>query len=110
VRAHLRGRGDETFRLRGFDGKRRFDMDGRFLGPASRTIGEAVRETYRLRLTARPVAGFKERHRLLWDDSAFDLYLSRDGRFVPLQIVSLGHGPVLTLVEECARPCALPKP
>lgn len=107
VRYHLVGGGPSTFTLRGFDGSRRFDMDGEVLGPASRVITEKKHETYRLRLTARPVAGFKKRHRVLWNDSAFDLYLSRDGRFVPLQIVSLGHGPVLTLVEECPAACAL---
>lgn len=109
VRHHLGANGPAAFRLRGFDGRRRFDMDGEFLGTATRVIDETERDTYRLRLTARPVAGFKPRHRVLWNDSAFDLYLSRDGRFVPLQIVSLGHGPVLTLVEECGAPCALPK-
>lgn len=109
VRHHLNAGGPATFRLRGFDGRRRFDMDGEFLGAAQRTIGEARHDTYRMRLTARPIAGFKARHKVLWNDSAFDLYLSRDGRFVPLQIVSLGHGPVLTLLEECAQPCELPK-
>lgn len=108
VRHHLNAGGPATFRLRGFDGRRRFDMDGEYLGTALRTIDEKQRDTYWMRLTARPIAGFKTRHRILWNDSAFDLYLSRDGRFVPLQIVSLGHGPVLTLLEECAKPCALP--
>ena len=113
AKAHLEGKAPAKFTLRGFDGKRRFDIDGEYLGKVQRTITLAGKtktiKAYRLRLTARTVGGFKKQHRMVWDDTAFDLYLSRDGHFTPLQIISLGHGPVLTLAEICDGPCVLPK-
>ena len=107
LRSHLTG-GPKSFRLAVFDGRRRFDVDGAYLGVLTREILRRKYDVHRLRLTTVPIAGFKARHRVLWDGSAFDLFLSRDGRFVPLQIVSLGLGPVINLVEECAQACLLP--
>lgn len=108
VRSHLEG-GDKTFTIPVFDGRRRFDMDGEVLGTAVRTIGDERHPVYRLRLTTRPLAGFRKSHRVLWGGSAFDLYVTRDGRFVPLQIDSVGPGPIIHLMEECERRCALPE-
>ena len=107
LRGHLAG-GPKAFRLAVFDGRRRFDVAGAYLGVLRREILRRKHDVHRLRLTTIPIAGFKSRHRVLWDGSAFDLFLSRDGRFVPLQIVSLGLGPVINLVEQCPRACALP--
>lgn len=106
VRAHLEG-GPAFTVIKGFDGRRRFDMDVTFLGPATRTIGEVPHDTYRVRVTPKPIAGFKERHRVLWNGSTYDFYLSRDERLVPLQIVPQTHGPVLTLKGECAHECEI---
>ena len=107
LRGHLAG-GPGNFRLAVFDGRRRFDVAGAYLGVLRREILRRQHDVHRLRLTTIPIAGFKSRHRVLWDGSAFDLYLSRDERLVPLQIVSLGLGPVINLVEECPRSCSLP--
>lgn len=90
-----------------FDGKRRFDMSGEMLGRVPHETGDRTGEAYKLRLTTSPVAGFRERTRMLWDDTVFDVYVSADGRFVPIQIVARGWGPAINLVEECARPCTL---
>lgn len=106
VRAHLKG-GPATVVAKGFDGRRRFDMDVTYLGLATRTVSEVEHDTYHVRIQPRPVAGFKERHKILWNGSTYDFYLSRDGRFVPLQIVPVKHGPVLTLVAECESPCEI---
>ncbi|HEY9164458.1 MAG TPA: DUF3108 domain-containing protein [Magnetovibrio sp.] len=106
VRAHFSG-GPATARIKGFDGRRRFDLNIAYLGPASRTVGNTLHETYRVRVTPDPVAGFKNRHRVLWNNSVYDFYLSRDGNFVPLQIVPVNHGPVLTLVTQCTTACVI---
>jgi len=97
----------EPFTVAIFDGKRRFDMSGEMLGLMRHEVDGRTGDAYKLRLTARPLAGFRERTRMLWDDTAFDVYVSADGRFVPLQIIARGWGPAIKLVEECARPCAL---
>jgi len=104
VRAHLSG-GPKSGMVKGFDGRRRFDMDVTYLGPATREIAGVKRQTYHVRVLPTPVAGFKERQKVLWNGAAYDFYLSRDGRFVPLQIVPAKHGPVLTMVRECATEC-----
>ena len=106
VRAHLKG-GPASAVAKGFDGRRRFNMDITYLGLASRTIGNVKHDTYHVRVAPKPVAGFKKRHKVLWNGSSYDFYLSRDGRFVPLQIVPVQHGPVLTLVAECETECAV---
>jgi len=97
----------EPFTVAIFDGKRRFDMSGEMLGLMRHEVEGRTTEAYKLRLTTRPLAGFRERTRMLWDDTVFDVYVSADGRFVPLQIIARGWGPAINLVEECARPCAL---
>jgi len=106
VRAHLSG-GPKSGIARGFDGRRRFDMRITYFGPATRTINAVRHETYRVRIDPQPVAGFKERHKTLWNNAAYDFYLSRDGKFMPLQIVPVDHGPVLTLVGECPSECEI---
>jgi len=106
VRAHLIG-GPESGVAKGFDGRRRFDMHITHLGAKQRTIAGVLHDTYRVRIVPNPVAGFKNRHKTLWNNSAYDFYLSRDGRFAPLQIVPVNHGPVLTMVAACEQDCEI---
>lgn len=106
VRTHMSG-GPASTVAKGFDGRRRFDMDITYLGLATRTIGKIKHDTYHVRVVPNPVAGFKKRHKALWNGSSYDFYLSRDGRFVPLQIVPVEHGPVLTMVAECTVTCEI---
>ena len=108
VKAHLHG-GPESGIARGFDGRRRFDMGVMHMGQIKRTIAGKVHDTYRVRITPNPVAGFKKRHKTLWNNAPYDFYLSRDGDFAPLQIVPVKNGPVLTLVARCDTQCDLPK-
>ncbi|MBL4615928.1 MAG: DUF3108 domain-containing protein [Magnetovibrio sp.] len=106
VRTHLAG-GAKTGVAKGFDGRRRFDMHITYLGKATRTIAKTKHETYRVRIDPQPVAGFKKRHKILWNGAAYDFYISRDGNFLPLQIVPVKHGPVLTMIEKCPSECEL---
>ena len=104
---HLLTGGSETFVLPVYDGRRRFDLKGQVMGTERRVIKGRSQRVHRLRFTADPIAGFKTRHRDLWRKYAFDVYLSTDGRFLPLLISPLGPGPEITLVEVCPRACAL---
>jgi len=106
VRSHLTG-GSKLGVVKGFDGRRRFDMHITYMGLASRTVTDTRHETYRVRIDPKPVAGFKKRHKVIWNNAAYDFYLSRDGRFIPLQIVPVDNGPVLTLVDTCPSECEL---
>lgn len=106
VKAHLSG-GPEIGIAKGFDGRRRFDMEIAHLGAVKRTVAGVLHDTYRVRVTPNPVAGFKNKHKTLWNNSQYDFYLSRDGRFAPLQIVPVNHGPVLTMVAECSQECEI---
>ena len=107
IRTHLSG-GPASGVVKAFDGRRRFDMDVTYLGPATRTINDVKHNTYHVRVTPKPGPGFKDRHRVMWNGSLYDFYLSRDGRFVPLQIVPVKHGPVLTMIAECESECEIP--
>lgn len=106
VRAHMAG-GPKTGVAKGFDGRRRFDMNITYLGTIKRTIAGVLHDTYRVRVNPTPVAGFKRRHKILWNNAAYDFYLSRDGNFTPLQIVPVDHGPVLTMVAVCEQECEI---
>lgn len=106
ARAHLDG-GPASFRLGVYDGRRRFDVEGEYVTRRRRNILGQDYDVHQVRLTTVPRAGFKKSHRMLWDGTAFDLYLSADGRLVPLQIVSVGIGPVINLVGECPTACEL---
>lgn len=106
VRTHMEG-GPKTGVVKGFDGRRRFDMHITYMGQASRTIADTLHQTYRVRIDPQPVAGFKKRHKVLWNGAAYDFYISRDGQFLPLQIVPVKHGPVLTMVAQCPSECEL---
>ena len=103
---HLKG-GPDHFSIKSFDGRRRFDFDVEYLGLATRTVGNKKHNTYRMRITPRPIAGFKKRHKKFWTGSAFDFYLSRDGSYAPIQIVPLKHGPVISLKSVCNVPCKI---
>lgn len=90
-----------------FDGRRRYDLIGRFLGEDRRSILGRDHKVLVLRLDTEAVAGFRPVQKLFWDDNAFHVYLSADGRYVPLQIDSIGTGPIMHMVEECPGPCDL---
>ncbi|MEE8392732.1 MAG: DUF3108 domain-containing protein [Rhodospirillales bacterium] len=100
--------GDKEFVLAVYDGRRRFDLKGEFFGKEERIILGQKHEVYRIRLTNTPIIGFKDSHKVMWNDTVFDMYLSTDGRFIPLQFVPVGMGPVMNLVEECSKPCEIP--
>ena len=107
IEEHLKG-GPDHFSIKGFDGRRRFDVDVEYLGLATRIVGDKKHNTYHMRITPRPIAGFKKRHKIFWSGAAFDFYLSRDGSFAPIQIVPLKHGPVISLKSVCSVPCKIP--
>lgn len=107
VAAHLKG-GPDHFSIKSFDGRRRFDFDVDYLGVASRTVNNVSHETYHIRVTPRPIAGFKEKHKIFWEQAIFDFFLARDGSFSPIQIVPVKHGPVLNLKSVCNSPCKIP--
>ena len=107
VRRHLNGE-PANFRLAVFDGRRRFDLEGAYAGKVRRTILNVSGELHRVRMKTIPVAGFRRAQRILWDGTTFDVFLGTDGRLLPVQIMSVGPGPVMNLVEECPALCVLP--
>ncbi|MCW8837018.1 MAG: DUF3108 domain-containing protein [Rhodospirillales bacterium] len=101
TRDHLEGGAPSTFTLKVYDGRRRFDVDCTVLGRDTREILRTRKEVYEVSMIPKPVAGFKESHKILWSTFDFVLYLSTDGRYVPLQIEARGPGPMINLVQEC---------
>ena len=101
---------EQSFRLKVFDGRRRFDASGEVLGVVQRQLPGGDRAALHLRITTLPVAGFNSRQMELWDGKVYDIYLSTDGRLVPLKISAEGMGPHINLIEECASriACLLP--
>lgn len=95
--------GQTGFAVPVFDGRRRFDL--------AATIGTATPAgTIRLRMTVKPVAGFKKRHLDMWQDAAFDVEV--DTRlWLPVRIVGDVAGPLLVIraVQACppAAGCVL---
>jgi len=108
IRRRLAG-GEGEFRLAVFDGRRRFDIEGEYAGTVERTILNVRRKLHRVRMKTIPIAGFRRRHRILWDGTSFDVFLGTDGLLLPIQIMTVGPGPVMNLIEECASTCVLPE-
>ncbi|MDA0675146.1 MAG: DUF3108 domain-containing protein [Proteobacteria bacterium] len=106
VRRHLAEGGDKTVAIPVFDGRRRFDALVTYQGPAERTLGGRKRAVHIARVQIKPVAGFRAKKLDFWKDVAFEAVLSQN-KLRPLQISSLGAGPVLNLVEECAQACPI---
>jgi hypothetical protein len=104
--ARLKG-GPAEFRLAVYDGRRRFDLEGEFRGRVMRTVLHREYDLYHVRVRARPIAGFKDSHKELWNEQAYDIYLSTNGSLLPIQIMSTGNGPVMNLTEVCPGPCRL---
>jgi hypothetical protein len=101
TRDHLENGGPQKFRLPVYDGRRRYDIIGEVRDRFERTILDKVHKVRLLVLAPETVAGFKKSHQELWKESAFHIYLSDDGRYVPLQIDAIGPGPMINLVREC---------
>lgn len=97
---HLLG-GPEDFRIQVYDGVRRSELIGQHMGKARKTILGRTYDLQWVRLNSRRIAGYRKKQNPLFDFSGFDIYLTTDGRFVPVQIVSTGAGPTANLIEVC---------
>ncbi len=106
VRHHLAEGGAKETTIPVFDGRRRFDALTTYQGEAERTFAGRKRTVHIARIQIIPVAGFRAKQLDFWKDVAFEALLSQN-RLRPLQISSLGEGPVLNLVEECAQACLI---
>jgi hypothetical protein len=96
---------DQGFQIAAYDGKRRFDVDGR-------RAAEADPGSIRLKLMLRPIAGFRnpqsDEEDPEDDPRPAEMVLSDDGRAVPLRIsTSIAFLPLtVRLVADCSRaPC-----
>jgi len=105
------GQGD--FRIKVFDGRRRFDIVGTALPPGSLKVLGERRDVQRLRLHTEPIAGFNGRQRTLWSEREFEVSLvpsATGGAPIPVRIEADGLGPVIDLTGACTsfEACALP--
>lgn len=101
---------EKTFLQKVFDGRRRYDAKGEVLGIVHKNLLDKAQDALHVRLTTLPVAGFNQRQLDIWDGKTFDIYLSTDGRLVPIKISGEGTGPQINLIEECTTvlACQLP--
>ncbi|MCW9034768.1 MAG: DUF3108 domain-containing protein [Rhodospirillales bacterium] len=98
---HIENGASKNFTIPVYDGRRRFDVIGEVQETIQRTILFKPYKVIRLVLTPKTRAGFKKSHTELWSKYAFHIYLTTDGRYVPLQIDAVGPGPIINLVKEC---------
>jgi len=101
TKEHLESGGPKTFTLPVYDGRRRFDVHGEVGDRLTRHIQRKDRDVYRLILTPKAMAGFKESHKETWSEFSFHIYLSADGQYIPIQIDAVGPGPVINLTKQC---------
>lgn len=108
VPRHLLG-GAESFHIQVYDGVRRSELIGQHMGKTRKTILGRTYDLHWVRLNSKRIAGYRKKQNPLFDFSGFDVYLTTDGRFVPVQIVSTGAGPTANLIEVCdsAESCAV---
>ena len=101
------------FRIKVFDGRRRFDFVGAPLGAGNLTVLGQKREVQRLRLRTVPISGFNGRQNLLWNGRVFEVSFlpgpTPDSEPMPVRIETDGLGPIINLIAECPdrASCAL---
>lgn len=106
---------DASFKIPVYDDKRRFDVNGKFLGRETLTIDRATYQALHFHLLLTPIAGFRsgaeEGEDIENKPREVELYLSDDARLVPLQLsLSVFYLPaVARLVGSCtpATPCPI---
>ncbi|HYM32363.1 MAG TPA: DUF3108 domain-containing protein [Candidatus Cybelea sp.] len=104
----------KPFHIPVFDGKRRFDVDGKLVGIETVQIGGAAVRAMHVSVVLLPIAGFKtaaeEGEDIETDPRPLDLILSDDERLVPLKIsVSAFLLPAETqIIATCTTPCPAP--
>ena len=93
-----------------FDGKRRFDLEGKVGAPFVSNIDDVLVPVIPMELTFKPIAGFNSVQRRGWRDAVFEVKFTDDARLVPYQIYldTLLGRLVLTLVGEGVPPYASP--
>ena len=104
--------GGGSFKIPVYDDKRRFDIDGKFLGRETLTMDQATHAALHFHLLLTPIAGFRtadEGEDIENKPREVELFLSDDGRLVPLQLtVSVFYLPAVTrLIGPCTAtaPC-----
>ena len=102
--------GNGEFRLKVFDGRRRFDLVGTPLGMGNLNVLGQPRQVQRMRLRTEPVAGFNGRQQTLWNERVFEVFFvpsaTPDGEPVPVRIAADGMGPVINLTAACTERAA----
>ena len=114
VRRHVLAAGDD-FTISAYDDKRRFDINGRLLGPEDLDLNGTKVKALHFRLLLTPLAGFRsaaeEGEDIENKPRPVELYLSDDARLVPLQLsLSVFYLPAVTrLVGRCTEmaPCII---
>jgi hypothetical protein len=106
---------DGSFKIPVYDDKRRFDIDGKFLGRETLSLNGTANPALHFHLLLTPIAGFRtaaeEGEDIENKPREVELYISDDARLVPLQLtVSIFYLPAVTLlVGPCttAAPCTV---
>ncbi|MGB0749369.1 MAG: DUF3108 domain-containing protein, partial [Magnetospiraceae bacterium] len=101
ARDHVENGGPKQVVVPVYDGPRRYDLEITFQGQGVRRIWGKNFDAYQVLLQAKPVAGFKSRHAKEWRESPYHLYLSTDGRYLPIQLGAIKNGPIIHLSRVC---------
>lgn len=97
-------RAKDSIRLAIFDGRKRFDLEARYVGRAS----AGGRDAYELSIVLRGLSGFDPEDKLFMPNAdgsgSLRALISADDQLVPLSITSTGGGvgPTVRLTTDCA--------
>lgn len=94
--------GPDRFRTTTFDGRRNYDFDVAVEGKSRVNIHGREYQTIRLRMILRPVAGFKQRFRKLWEGADYTVHLDPE-TLLPVRIEtdSFTASTIINVVEPC---------
>lgn len=109
VRQAVEEGGPKRFTVKIFDGRRRFDLEVEVQGRGTRNIRNRVHPVIETEARMRPLFGFLERYRKMWDNALFEVRLNPEDDYVAVQIVAETFlvATMVNFLERCppAGPC-----
>ncbi len=111
ARSQIFHKGQRSFRVPIYDGRRRYDLVGTVEAPRMFWIGGEDVELIPVTASIEPVFGFDRERTETMQDSGGRLLFSTDGRFIPVQVILEGStlSSVMNLTADCrvdAETCA----
>lgn len=95
------GKAEKDFVIAVYDGVHRYDVAISHRGRSPQTVNGRRLPTFKYVAKVRPIAGFKPKRIEEWEKRHIELYVSADGRYLPVKIAVRGSSGMARLTKVC---------